>query len=52
MSSTVELLFNDSHAGTDLYLLPASFLITFDKFQVKRGIQNFPLVALKVSFLL
>lgn len=42
MRSSVELLFNDSHAGTALYLLPTTSLITFDKFKVKSGIQNFP----------
>lgn len=31
MSSGVELLFNDSRAGTALYLSPVSVLITFDE---------------------
>lgn len=31
MSSGVELLFNDSRAGTALYVSPVSFLITFDE---------------------
>lgn len=36
MSSSVALLFNDSGVGMTLYLLPASFLVTFDEFEVER----------------
>lgn len=53
MSSGVELLFNDSRAGTALYLSPVSLLITFDEWETSEGrgreSQNFPLVALKMS---
>lgn len=54
MSSGVELLFNDSRAGTALYLSPVSLLITFDEWETSWGrvSQNFPLVALKMSFAL
>ncbi len=58
MSSGVELLFNDSRAGTALYLSPVSPLITFDEWETSRerkreresGSQSFPLAALKMSF--
>lgn len=54
MSSGVELLFNDSRAGTALYLSPVSLPITFDEWETSREgkserVKTSPLVALKMS---